>query len=91
MLEDKTPQRTSLSQLGEFGLIDHLTKNFDVKQPSTFKGIGDDAAILDFKNKKVVVSLGGGGFINDKIRKDILKNHFSFWFSNYKMLLLVSS
>jgi thiamine-monophosphate kinase len=56
MLEDKTPRRTSLSQLGEFGLIDHLTKNFDVKQPSTLKGIGDDAAILDFKNKKVVVS-----------------------------------
>ena len=56
MLEDKTPQRTSLSQLGEFGLIDHLTKNFHVKQPSTLKGIGDDAAILDFKNKKVVVS-----------------------------------
>ena len=26
MLEDKTPQRTQLSQLGEFGLIDHLTK-----------------------------------------------------------------
>jgi len=35
MLEDKTPQRTPLSQLGEFGLISHLTKNFDVKQAST--------------------------------------------------------
>jgi thiamine-monophosphate kinase len=56
MLEDKTPQRTSLSQLGEFGLIDHLTKNFDVKQSSTLKSIGDDAAVLDFKDKKVVVS-----------------------------------
>ena len=56
MIEDKNPQRTSLSQLGEFGLIDHLTKNFDVKQPSTLKGIGDDAAVLDFKDKKVVVS-----------------------------------
>lgn len=56
MLEDKTPQRTSLSQLGEFGLIEHLTKNFDVKQPSTLKGIGDDAAVLDFGNKKAVVS-----------------------------------
>jgi thiamine-monophosphate kinase len=56
MLEDKTPQRTSLSQLGEFGLIDHLTKNFDVKQPSTIKSIGDDAAVLDFKDKKAVVS-----------------------------------
>lgn len=56
MLEDKTPQRTSLSQLGEFGLIEHLTKNFDVKQPSTIKSIGDDAAVLDFGNKKTVIS-----------------------------------
>lgn len=56
MLEDKAPQRTSLSQLGEFGLISHLTKNFDVKQSSTLKSIGDDGAVLDFKDKKVVVS-----------------------------------
>lgn len=56
MLEDKNPQRTSLSQLGEFGLIEHLTKNFDIKQPSTLKSIGDDAAVLDFKDKKCVVS-----------------------------------
>ena len=41
MIEDKNPQRTSLSQLGEFGLIEHLTKNFDVKQSSTLKSIGD--------------------------------------------------
>ena len=56
MLEDKTPQRTPLSQLGEFGLISHLTKNFDVKQSSTLKSIGDDGAVLDFKGKKTVVS-----------------------------------
>ncbi len=56
MIEDKNQQRTSLSQLGEFGLIEHLTKKFDVKQPSTLKSIGDDAAVLDFKDKKVVVS-----------------------------------
>lgn len=56
MIEDKTPQRTSLSQLGEFGLITHLTQNFTINQPSTVKGIGDDAAVLDFKDKKVVVS-----------------------------------
>jgi len=56
MIEDKTPQRTSLSQLGEFGLIDHLTKNFEISQPSTLKGIGDDAAVLDFKDKKILVS-----------------------------------
>ena len=56
MIEDKNPQRTLLSQLGEFGLIDHLTKKFDVKNASTLKSIGDDAAVLDFKDKKVVVS-----------------------------------
>lgn len=56
MIEDKTPQRTSLSDLGEFGLIKHLTANFEINQPSTLKGIGDDAAVLDFKDKKAVVS-----------------------------------
>ena len=56
MIEDKNPQRTQLSQLGEFGLIEHLTKNFDVKNTSTLKSIGDDAAVLDFADKKVIVS-----------------------------------
>jgi len=56
MLENKNPQRTSISQLGEFGLIEHLTKNFDIKQESTIKGIGDDAAVIDFKDKKAVVT-----------------------------------
>lgn len=56
MLQDKSPQKTSISQLGEFGLIDHLTKNFEINQASTFKGIGDDAAVLDFKDKKIVLS-----------------------------------
>lgn len=56
MIEDKNQQRTSIAQLGEFGLIDHLTKQFGISQPSTLKGIGDDAAVLDFKDKKVVVS-----------------------------------
>jgi thiamine-monophosphate kinase len=56
MLEDKSPARTSLSQLGEFGLIDHLTNQFEITQASTLKGIGDDAAVLDFTDKKIVVS-----------------------------------
>ena len=56
MLQDKTPNRTTLAQLGEFGLIDHLTKRFEIKHDSTIKSIGDDAAVLDFKHKKVVVS-----------------------------------
>ena len=56
MLEEKNPQRTSLDQLGEFGLIEHLTQNVKISQPSTLKGIGDDAAVLDFKDSKVLVS-----------------------------------
>ncbi len=56
MIEDKNPQRTSLEQLGEFGLIEHLTKNFKIEQKSTIKGIGDDAAVLDFKSKQIVVT-----------------------------------
>ncbi|MDO4880967.1 MAG: thiamine-phosphate kinase [Capnocytophaga sp.] len=56
MIEDKTPQRTSLSELGEFGLIDTLTKNFPIQQSSTIKGIGDDGAVLDFAEKKCIIS-----------------------------------
>lgn len=56
MIEDKDKSKTSLADLGEFGLIEHLTQNFKIKQESTLKGIGDDAAILDFKEKKAVIS-----------------------------------
>jgi len=56
MIEDKDQQRTPLSELGEFGLIDHLTKNFKIKQTTTIRGIGDDAAVIDFKGKQTVVT-----------------------------------
>ena len=56
MIEDKTPHRTSLADLGEFGLIDRLTEGFEIHNPSTLKGVGDDAAVMDFKNNKTVVS-----------------------------------
>ena len=56
MIEDKNQQHTPLSNLGEFALIEHLTKNFKIKHKSTIKSIGDDAAVLEFKNKKIVVT-----------------------------------
>lgn len=56
MIEDKNPQRTALSELGEFGLIKHLTKHFEIKNESTIKGIDDDAAVLNFKDKNVIVT-----------------------------------
>ncbi|MDG1714476.1 thiamine-phosphate kinase [Lacinutrix sp.] len=56
MIEDKNQSRTPLSKLGEFGLIEHLTEQFEIKQSSTIKSIGDDAAVLDFKKKQIVVT-----------------------------------
>lgn len=49
-------ERTDISSLGEFGLIDLLTKNIQLTQSSTIKGAGDDAAVLDFSGKKMLVS-----------------------------------
>jgi thiamine-monophosphate kinase len=51
----KTNNKT-ISDLGEFGLIKHLTESFVPSQESTKKGIGDDAAVLDFQNENVVIS-----------------------------------
>ncbi|MCD8741498.1 thiamine-phosphate kinase [Mucilaginibacter roseus] len=48
--------RTNIQELGEFGLIKHLTQNIKLKQPSSLKGVGDDAAVLDPAGKKVLVS-----------------------------------
>jgi thiamine-monophosphate kinase len=49
-------EKTDIEKLGEFGLINHLTKNIKLVQASTVKGVGDDAAVLDFEGKKTLVS-----------------------------------
>lgn len=56
MIEDKNQQRTDLNDLGEFGLIKHLTKNFEIKHKSTVKSIGDDAAVLNFDSEQAVIT-----------------------------------
>ena len=56
MMQDKNPSRTDIGKLGEFGLIEILTKDLEIKSPSTVKGVGDDAAVLEFKNKEILVS-----------------------------------
>jgi thiamine-monophosphate kinase len=52
----KEKQQTNISELGEFGLIDRLTKDIRLKNSSTIKGVGDDAAVLDYGEKQIVVS-----------------------------------
>ncbi|MBY0245346.1 MAG: thiamine-phosphate kinase, partial [Sphingobacteriaceae bacterium] len=54
MFENK--EHSNISELGEFGLIKHITQNFKVKHESSTKGIGDDAAVLNFGNKEVLIS-----------------------------------
>lgn len=48
--------RTEISTLGEFGLIEHLTKNFEIQNASTIVGVGDDAAVIDHFGKQTVIT-----------------------------------
>lgn len=48
--------RTEVTSLGEFGLIDHLTKNIEIQNASTVVGVGDDAAVIDHYGKQTVVT-----------------------------------
>lgn len=49
-------QKTEISTLGEFGLIRHLTEKIELKNSSSLKGVGDDAAVLDYKDKQILVT-----------------------------------
>lgn len=48
--------RTEIASLGEFGLIRRLTEKFPITNPSTLKGVGDDAAVLDYNSKQILVT-----------------------------------
>ncbi len=48
--------RTEITSLGEFGLIEHLTKNFEIQNASTIVSIGDDAAVIDHFGKQTVIT-----------------------------------
>lgn len=56
MLDDKQPQLTPLEEIGEFGLIKHLTKSFEIQNESTQKAVGDDSAVLNFGERETLVS-----------------------------------
>ncbi len=55
MIENEK-QRTELSEFGEFGLIDHLTKNIKLKHKSSITGVGDDAAVIGPGDKQMLVT-----------------------------------
>ena len=49
-------ERTEISTLGEFGLIDHLTRNNETKNASTVLSVGDDGAVIDHFGRQTVIS-----------------------------------
>ncbi len=49
-------ERTEISSLGEFGLIEHLTKNIELQNASSIVGVGDDAAVIDHYGKQTVIT-----------------------------------
>jgi len=56
MFEEQNAKRTELSELGEFGLIGHITKNVKIQHPDTICGIGDDAAVINVNGKQMLVT-----------------------------------
>lgn len=69
-------EKTEIASLGEFGLINHLTQHINIKNKSSIKGVGDDAAVLDFKDKKTLIS-------TDLLLEGI---HFDLAFTPFKHL-----
>ena len=56
-----------------------VSEIFDKKGEDYFRDLEEKTTLKCLKKVKNVISLGGGGFINFKVRKEILANHFSFW------------
>ena len=56
-----------------------ISKIFEKEGENYFRNLEEKTTLECLKKVKNVVSLGGGGFINAKIRKEVLANHFSFW------------
>ncbi len=55
-MNDDMPQRTELSDLGEFGLIERLTRSLAMKNASTLTGVGDDAAVINYQGANTLVT-----------------------------------
>jgi len=56
MGENKEIMQTDLSELGEFGLINKLTKDLQIINKQSIKGVGDDAAVLNYNSEQIVVT-----------------------------------
>ena len=57
----------------------NIPQIFKIKGEKYFRKVEEEITLSTLKKKNIVISLGGGGFMNVKIRDEILKNHVSFW------------
>ena len=65
-----------------------ISNIFQKKGENYFRNLEEKTALKFLKTTNAVISLGGGGFINQKIRNEVLTNHFSFWLSWDSKILL---
>jgi shikimate kinase len=65
-----------------------VSEIFEKKGENFFRKLEEKITLKSLNSIKSVISLGGGGFINDKIRKKILTNHFSFWLNCDESILI---
>ena len=65
-----------------------IKKIFEVKGEDYFRIIEEQTTLKKLKLNSTVISLGGGAFINKKIRKEVVENHLSFWLNWDKEVLL---
>jgi len=66
----------------------NVSEIFEKKGEDYFRNLEEKITLKSLNKIKCVVSLGGGGFINAKIRKEILANHFSFWLNWNESILI---
>ena len=65
-----------------------ISEIFKVKGENYFRYIEEKITLKCLKKIKSIISLGGGGFVNSKIRKEILANHLSFWLNWDEAILI---
>ena len=77
-----------IDQMIEKELEMSISDIFEKKKEEFFRDFEEKTTLKILKKKRIVISLGGGAFINKKIREEILKNHLSFWLNwNSKTLI----
>ena len=66
----------------------NISQIFEIKGENYFRNLEEKITIKSLKKINNIISLGGGGFINDKIRKEVIDNHYSFWLNWDESILI---